>query len=812
MTPGSRIFRYFLLVSLVAAAGILLVAGLGLRVVLRGHVIREAQKDAVRLSLAVRDVQGRRWLVELNRGGGKYAPVSSEKLAELGQELRAFLAPFNVVQIKVYDGNARIIYTTGRGVIGQSDPDNPILAQALGGSAVSRYETVDSVRDLAAAKRQEVGIVKTYVPIRGPEGSVIGSFEVSKDVTEELNKADVALLRGVLILLVAVLAAFGALSFLMGRSGRAIDSSGLALRESEEKYRQLFSAESDAIVLFDADTKRIVDFNDAALELYGYSRDEFLKLKADELSAEPVRTPEEMQQDAAGQLGGAALCYHKKKDRSVFPVEISSGSFSTEYRKVYFNVVKDITEREKAEAAIQSLAKFPGENPNPILRVSRTGVILYGNKASSILLEAWESGQGQLLPGKWHRVVSDALDSSQSRTAEVECDGRTFSLTFAPAAEAGYVNVYALDITERKLAEQSLKDSEERYRSLVETMNEGMGMSDADYNFTYVNKKFCEMLGYSREEVIGRHILEFVHDDHKELMKDQMAQRLMGKAEPFELAWRARDGRKIYTIVAPRALFDAEGRFAGSYGVLTDISDRKQAEEALAQRAAELAALNSELEAFSYSVSHGLRAPLRSMNGFSELLLSDCRGGLDERSRDYLMRIGKASRQMGRLIDDLLRFSSVTRSEMNRQTVDLSALVKSIAEELRKTGPDRQVQFVIREGLVADADKRLIGVVLEHLLDNAWKFTGKQSSARIEWGATNVDGRAAYFVRDDGVGFDPAYSEKLFVAFQRLHDSAKFPGTGIGLATVRRIVQRHGGRVWAEGEVERGATFFFTLE
>lgn len=244
----------------------------------------------------------------------------------------------------------------------------------------------------------------------------------------------------------------------------------------------------------------------------------------------------------------------------------------------------------------------------------------------------------------------------------------------------------------------------------------------------------------------------------------------------------------------------------------------KQSEQALAQQAqqltranTELAAINQELEAFSYSVSHDLRAPLRSIDGFSQALLEDYEEKLDKQGKNYLQRVRSATQRMGELIDDLLTLSRVTRSEMKLQTVELSALAHSIVTELQKIQPERRTEFVITPGLSANGDAHLLRLLLENLLGNGWKFTGKHPQASIEFGSIQVDGKQAFFVRDDGAGFDMAYADKLFVPFQRLHSPSEFPGTGIGLATVQRIVHRHGGQVWAEGKVEKGATFYFTL-
>jgi light-regulated signal transduction histidine kinase (bacteriophytochrome) len=220
---------------------------------------------------------------------------------------------------------------------------------------------------------------------------------------------------------------------------------------------------------------------------------------------------------------------------------------------------------------------------------------------------------------------------------------------------------------------------------------------------------------------------------------------------------------------------------------------------------------NKELEAFSYSVSHDLRAPLRSIGGFSQALLEDYAPVLDARGQDYLRRVVAASGRMGELIDDMLVLARVARADLRRERVDLSVLARLVARDLQAASPERQVRFEIPDGIAAEADPALARIALDNLLGNAWKFTARRARAVIELGVLHGATPTTYFVRDDGVGFDMKYADKLFGAFQRLHDQHAFPGTGIGLATVQRIIHRHGGRVWAESVVDAGATFFFTL-
>jgi light-regulated signal transduction histidine kinase (bacteriophytochrome) len=232
---------------------------------------------------------------------------------------------------------------------------------------------------------------------------------------------------------------------------------------------------------------------------------------------------------------------------------------------------------------------------------------------------------------------------------------------------------------------------------------------------------------------------------------------------------------------------------------------------ALQEAKVEAESANRELEAFSYSVAHDLRAPLRSLDGFSQIVLEDYAEKLDEDGRQFLLYIRESAQQMALLIDDLLTLSRVTRGEFERQPVDLTGIARAIATRLRAREPERRVEVFIAEGLAGNGDARLLTIALENLIGNAWKYSGKRAEARIEVGAIRSNGSIGYFVRDNGAGFDMAYANKLFGVFQRLHAAEEFEGTGVGLATVQRIIRRHGGHVLAEAEIDRGATFFFTL-
>jgi len=245
--------------------------------------------------------------------------------------------------------------------------------------------------------------------------------------------------------------------------------------------------------------------------------------------------------------------------------------------------------------------------------------------------------------------------------------------------------------------------------------------------------------------------------------------------------------------------------------VMEDITHIKKIEEELRRRGEQLEAVNRELEAFSYSVSHDLKAPLRTIEGFSRTLMEDYAGNIGEQGTDYLRRVRTSVERMSLLIDDMLRLSHVTQSPLRREEIDMSELATAAANDLRRTSPGRNIDFIIALDIRANADKRLLRIVLENLIGNAWKFTSKTRKAVISFGADVKEYGNVYYVRDNGSGFDSAYADKLFSPFQRLHSREEFPGNGIGLATVQRIIFRHGGRIWAEGSVNKGACFYFTL-
>jgi len=385
----------------------------------------------------------------------------------------------------------------------------------------------------------------------------------------------------------------------------------------------------------------------------------------------------------------------------------------------------------------------------------------------------------------------------------------------------GVAGVFAAarDITHLKRAEEKLR----HLAAIVESSDDAIIGKTLDERILSWNRGAERIYGYTAEETVGKPISTVVPPDLQGELTGIMERVRRGeRVEHFETIRRRKDGKTIHVALTVSPIRDGNGKIIAASTIARDITDRKRAEEEIqklnkeleqrvAERTSQLELANKELEAFAYSVSHDLRAPLRSIDGFSRILLEDYADKLDGDGREHLDTVRAASQRMAQLIDDILQLSRITRTPLRLLPVDLSALAAAVADDLRKIEPDRAVEFVIEPGCLAFADANLMRIVLENLVGNAWKFTGKTPGARIRFGMEVRSGTVVYFVRDNGVGFDMKYSAKLFGAFQRLHSANEFPGTGIGLASVQRIIHRHGGEVWIESRPGEGTTAYFTI-
>ena len=404
-------------------------------------------------------------------------------------------------------------------------------------------------------------------------------------------------------------------------------------------------------------------------------------------------------------------------------------------------------------------------------------------------------------------------------------DGSEFPIELALASsDVGgelFFTAIVRDITVRAEAEQRLRASEARFRHLLESAPDAVLIVDDRGSIQLANAEAERLFDYRREELVGRTIEMLIpqryrgtHVGHREGYVRAAQTRPMGAG--LELYGLRKDGSEFPVAISlsPTGTDDGKAVFCS----VRDITEQRSADikiKDLNRRLqidnAELEAVNKELEAFSYSVSHDLRAPLRAIDGFSQALVEDAGPLLKPEHHSHLNRVRQAAQRMGLLIDDLIKLARVTRSDVRIDDVDLSEIALTLAAGLQDAAPERQVEFTIAADLHAKGDPRLVQVALDNLLNNSWKFTAPRSPARIEFGKSAMNGKPAFFVRDNGVGFDMNYAGKMFGAFQRFHDSREFAGTGIGLATVQRIIHKHGGRIWAESQPGEGATFYFTL-
>jgi PAS domain S-box-containing protein len=743
---------------------------------------------------------------------------------------------------------------------------------------------------------------------------------------------------------------------------------------------------------------------------------------------------------------------------------LAFGVFSSKY------IVSYKASRKEAE----SLARFPREDPSPVIRIGLDGRILFCNPAGEVILQKWKTGKGGKVPSRWKEIAGSILEKGDPHSEEIETAGGVFLVTAAPVVEHGYVNLYGVDIssykrvmeefqvskknlmesqravkigtwdwdqytgrliwsdevyrifgvsaeefipgfeehigfvleedraeyrrtvqkmleqgksfeyevriktpngalktvwvrgdakkdrsgrtsglwgtiqdiTERKKIEEEVREKERELSSLLGSMMNAFVVFEsvfdekgnfASYRFVYINEAYERITGVLNEEVEGKTVHEVWPETEPEWIEKYGSVAMSGRPSNFELyhgptkkyyrcnVYRPWDDNKRFCVVFEditeeintikrlmdserllnevgrtakiggwemdmtkggsavwtEAVYDiveigydrpvpgydehldyylpsyremvrqkmeklaAEGgkmnfeaplRTAGGHikwceaygeavakdgeivklrGTFQDISERKKAEDALMRSKAGLEKTvkdrTAELEAFNYSVSHDLRAPLRSLKGFSDALVNEYGGRFDGSALDYITRIRKNAEKMTLLIDDMLMLSRVGRHQVIKNRVDLSRLCMEIIEEFKSQGPVRKTEIVIEKGLESGGDSELLGIALRNLLGNAWKFSGKKPVTRIEFGQKNTEREAVYFVKDEGEGFDARYAHKLFRPFQRLHPESEFPGTGIGLATVRRIIEKHGGHIWAESQPGKGAVFYFTL-
>ncbi|MEP6964016.1 MAG: PAS domain S-box protein [Polaromonas sp.] len=670
---------------------------------------------------------------------------------------------------------------------------------------------------------------------------------------------------------------------------------GQALLDSEQRYAALFDGAPIPMWVFDMATKLFLAVNSAAQANYGYSLQEFLSMSVYDIRPEEDRRRLRLDIDA-DTLRNRGTWRHRRKDGSVFPVDIVAGRIQYAGQDARFIVALDISARVKAEHDVQehlytlqraadaaqaitwhqtlegTLQEIADQARGVIgahqawVSLKRDDLCQQGIRARS-LSEKYDMAPDQTDPLQANAMEALICETSRplrKTQAELEAHPRwpgradshpsvrgclSVPLTGRDGANVGVLQLsdkyegeftqqdeyVAIELAhlasaavensrllqeigqlnaslEQKVVERTaaLAHQEALFRALAEQAPEVIWTADSEGAVTYVNRTWTRLVGGTMENWTG---IQWFSVMHPEDLPEVIANWKLGQAtqSPFVGTRRVRamDGSWHTMSYRGSPVFDEQGALSFWVGIDADITEIKAIETALRLS-------NQELEAFSYSVSHDLRSPLNTVDGFSrllgKLLAEQNQGQVNEKVGHYLARIQAGVAQMGQLIEDLLSLAQVARTELRCEAVDLSALACTILQEWQTLQPERQVALEIEAGLQAQGDGRLIKVVLENMLGNAWKFTSHQATAEICVGQTlDPAGLPVFFVRDNGVGFDMAYADKLFLPFQRLHAVKEFAGTGIGLATVSRVVERHGGRIWADAKPGQGAAFFFTL-
>ncbi len=596
------------------------------------------------------------------------------------------------------------------------------------------------------------------------------------------------------------------------------------LRSSWDITNALLESAPDATICVDSGGW-IVLVNAQAERLFGYRREDLTGQPVEILvpdtarAAHPALRAGYADDPRPRAMGAGIELSGRRRDGSTFPAEISLSAIDTGEGILVSAAVRDVTERRTAAMMAARLTAIIESSHDAMISYGLDGLVtswnpgaerLYGysaaemiGRSSDVLIPAWRRAGAHEVLG----ALARGERVEQYQTEGVRKDGTVVALSVAmsPVTDGKGTMVGASSVTRDVTAQQR---ADARFRGLLEAAPDAVVCVDSSGRIVLVNAQAEHLFGYLREDLTGQPVEILVPDAararHVVLRAgyaDDPRPRAMDAR--VALSGRRRDGSTFPAEISLSAIDTDEGILVSA--AVRDVTEQRRRQD-------EVRRGYRNLESFAYSVAHDLRTPLRAIAGFSAALLEDCGDSLGEVGRGYAARIEDASLHMSALIDSILQLSHVSRAEISLQAVDLGAEAASIAKELHRDSPGRRVRFTIKRPAWAMADRILVRLVLQNLLENAWKFTAGRGGAAIEFGTMPVtDGRICCYVRDNGAGFDFAYVDRLFRPFQRLHTTREFAGTGVGLASVRQIVERHGGRAWAEGAVGDGATFYFTL-